>query len=83
MYVNGEKDVKFFYVYICLLNHFDSDNIFGMILDLIIGVYINWVFKWYLILVLFRKEIIGKKFFLFIISNLFVDIYKGVIRCID
>lgn len=83
LYVNGEKDVKLSYAYICLLNHSDSDNILGKISDSITGVYINQVFKRYLILVLLRKEITGKKLPLFIISNLLADIYKGVIRCTD
>lgn len=60
-----------------------SDNILGTISDSITGVYISRVFKRYLILVLLRKEITGKKLPLSIISNLPADIYKDVIRCTD
>lgn len=88
LYVNGEKDVKlllFFLlcIYMYMFVKPFSDNILGTISDSITGVYINRVFKRYLILVLLRKEITGKKLPLSIISNLPADIYKDVIRCTD
>lgn len=64
----------------CLINNSFSDKILGTISDSINGVYINRVFKRYLMLVLLRKEITEKKLPLSIISNLPADIYKGVIR---